>query len=413
MHEKRTDVLVVGAGPVGLWTALLLARAGLETVVVDRESTTAARSYACALHPKTLELLDSAGLAETLVGRGRRIPRIGFYEGQARKALLDLGASSSRFPFLLVLPQNVLESTLETHLRQAGVAVEWSRRFDAYTEENEEIAAVVEDLEGTSTGYIVPHWEMVVKSRSLIRARYLVGCDGFNSLVRRRASIDKQRVTGPELFAAFEFVSDRTGDDEIKVVMDPVTTNLLWPLLENRFRWTFQINLGEMEAEFPEKERRRTRVWQASEDERIREYVKRVAAKRAPWFDAPVKEIAWCTEVPFEHCMATQFGRGRAWLAGDAAHQTGPGGVQSMNSGFLEAVSLVQAIKSENPAALADHDQAQAARWRQLLGLTGGLKPTAGTEDWLRQRAQRLLPCLPGAGEELKRLANQLRFEIS
>ena len=61
MRELRTEVLVVGAGPVGLCTALLLAEAGIETVIIDRETRTAARSYACALHPGSLELLDRLG----------------------------------------------------------------------------------------------------------------------------------------------------------------------------------------------------------------------------------------------------------------------------------------------------------------------------------------------------------------
>ena len=62
IREKTTEVLVVGAGPVGLWTALLLAKAGIQVVLIDRETRTAARSYACALHPLPLRLLEAAGL---------------------------------------------------------------------------------------------------------------------------------------------------------------------------------------------------------------------------------------------------------------------------------------------------------------------------------------------------------------
>jgi 2-polyprenyl-6-methoxyphenol hydroxylase-like FAD-dependent oxidoreductase len=100
MREIRTEVLVVGAGPVGLCTALLLAEAGLETVIIDREQRTAARSYACALHPASLELLDRLGVTPALLDLGRRIPKVGFYEGTARRAELDFsrcGEAGFRF----------------------------------------------------------------------------------------------------------------------------------------------------------------------------------------------------------------------------------------------------------------------------------------------------------------------------
>ena len=80
MRDQRTDVLVVGAGPVGLMTAILLAEAGVEVVVVDREERTASRSYACALHPRTLALLDRLGILDPLLRQGRRIQKIGFFE---------------------------------------------------------------------------------------------------------------------------------------------------------------------------------------------------------------------------------------------------------------------------------------------------------------------------------------------
>src|SRR5206468_12569090 len=132
------------------------------------------------------------------------------------------------------------------------------------------------------------------------------------------------------------------GENEIRVVLDETTTNVLWPLGENRFRWTFQLSRPEAGADFPDKERRAVRLEQPIIDERIRQCVERVAHHRAPWFTAAVKKITWCTEVAFQHRLAMSFGRNRCWLAGDAAHQTGPVGVQSMNAGFREAGHLAE-----------------------------------------------------------------------
>ena len=181
----------------------------------------------------------------------------------------------------------------------------------------------------------------------------------------------------------------------IRVVLELHTTNVLWPLPGNRCRWTFQLVKSEMAAEFPEKERQGARVAQTTVDERIRQYVEKVAKERAPWFSAGVKELSWCTEVVFEHRVARQFGRDRCWVAGDAAHQTGPVGVQSMNVGMAEAASLAGALRrilreKASLRLLEACDRDWQVEWRRLLGLTGGLKPRKETNPWLQERRGRI-----------------------
>jgi 2-polyprenyl-6-methoxyphenol hydroxylase-like FAD-dependent oxidoreductase len=156
---------------------------------------------------------------------------------------------------------------------------------------------------------------------------------------------------------------------------------------------------------------------QAEVDEHIRQYVQQISGRRAPWFTAPVKQVTWCTEVAFEPCLAEAFGRGRCWLAGDAAHQTGPVGVQSMNQGFWEADVLAgqlrQILRHDKPlASLAAYERDARAEWRRLLGLTGGLRPRSDTLPWVRGNSARLLPCLPSAAGDLDRLAGQLNLDL-
>ncbi len=417
MREERTEVLVVGAGPVGLLTAILLAEAGIAVKVIDREERTAARSYACALHRRTLKLLESIGLAAPVLEGGRRLERMAFYDGPTRQAEVQLAKLGGDFPCMAILPQNVFEGVLEQRLRKAGVTVNWNQRFGDFQNDAGMVVASVEELGATGTGYIVPHWETVVKRSVPVRAQFVVGADGHGSLVRQRLGIENLHVAGPEVFAAYEFEPEEKVEDEVRVVLDQSTTNVLWPLPGNKCRWTFQVLKSEMAAEFPEKERRGVRLAQPSVDERIREYVQRVAKQRAPWFSSGIREIIWCTEVVFEQRVARQFGRDRCWLAGDAAHQTGPTGVQSMNVGMAEAVTLAGALRRvlrEN----APLDQLETCNrewqeeWRRLLGLTGGLKPGKETSPWVRERCGRILSCLPASGEDLGQLAGQLRLEL-
>lgn len=417
MREERTEVLVVGAGPVGLLTAVLLAEAGIEVRIIDREERTAARSYACALHPRTLRLLDGMGLAAPILERGRRIEKIAFYDGASRQADVDLSRLGGQHSFMVVLPQNAFEDVLEQRLRKAGGAVNWNHQFQDYQGDAGMVVATVEELGATGTGYIVPHWETVVKRSFPIRAQFLIGADGHNSMVRQRLGIEHTRVAGPEFFAAYEFESAEEVEDEVRVVLDQTTTNVLWPLPGERYRWTFQVLRSDMANEFPEKERRAMRFAEKAVDERIRQYVEKVAKQRAPWFSAGVKEITWCTEVVFEQRVAKQFGRDRCWLAGDAAHQTGPVGVQSMNVGLAEAASLAAALRrvlrEKAPLKLLETcDREWQAQWRRLLGVTGGLKPRNETSSWVRERRVRLLSCLPASNEDLAPLAGQLRLDF-
>jgi 2-polyprenyl-6-methoxyphenol hydroxylase-like FAD-dependent oxidoreductase len=417
MREERTEVLVVGAGPVGLLTAILLAEEGIETRIIDREQRTTVRSYACALHSRTLKLLERMGLAGAILERGRRIEKIAFFDGLSRRAEVKLSELGGPFPYMVILPQDVFEDALEQRLRQAGVTVNWNYRFNDLRSEGEAVVATVEELGATATGYIVPHWETVVKRSLPVRAQFLVGADGYGSLVRERLGIESTRVAGPEFFAAYEFEPATQVEDEVRVVLEPHTTNVLWPLPGNRCRWTFQLVKAEMDGEFPEKERKGARVARTTVDERIRQYVEKVAKERAPWFSAGVKELSWCTEVVFEHRAARQFGRDRCWLAGDAAHQAGPVGVQSMNVGMAEAASLAGALRrilreKASLQLLEACDRDWQAEWRRLLGLTGGLKFRKETSSWLQERRGRILSCLPASHEDLGVLAGQLGFDI-
>ena len=413
MREERTEVLVVGAGPVGLLTAILLAEAGIEVKIIDREERTTARSYACALHSRVLKLLSPMGLAAPVIERGRRIQTVAFYDGAARRAEVKLAELGGEFPFMVILPQNEFEGVLEERLRKAGVTVNWNHRFDDVQSAGETVVANVEELGATATGYIVPHWEGVVKRNFPVRAQFLVGADGHGSLVRRRLEIENTLVAGRTFFVAYEFEPEEKVEDEVRVVLDDSTTNVLWPLVGNRYRWTFQMLKAEMASEFPEKERREARFAQQAVDEKIREYVQRVAKQRAPWFSAGVKGITWCTEVVFEQRVARQFGRDRCWLAGDAAHQTGPVGVQSMNVGLAEASALAGALRKvlreKAPLSVLEAcDREWQGEWRRLLGLAGGLKPGTESSPWVRERCGRILPCLPASHEDLPRLAGQL-----
>src|SRR3954453_10920544 len=120
------EVLVVGAGPVGLVAALFLRQRGVRAQIVDMHQRTTQHSYALAIHPRTLRTLEEAGLAEGLIGAGRKLTKVAYYEGPERRGEIDYSALASTHPYLLVIRQSVLETTVEEALRRQKLKVRWA-----------------------------------------------------------------------------------------------------------------------------------------------------------------------------------------------------------------------------------------------------------------------------------------------
>jgi 2-polyprenyl-6-methoxyphenol hydroxylase-like FAD-dependent oxidoreductase len=144
--------------------------------------------------------------------------------------------------------------------------------------------------------------------------------------------------------------------------------------------------------------------------------LQQLLAARAPWFQAGILDAGWGAAIQFEHRLARQFGRDRAWLAGDAAHQTGPVGMQSMNLGMREgadlAARLARILRENAPPCLLDaYNLEYRAEWEQLLGLNGVAKTGPAAGAWVREHCARAIPCLPASGRDLGLLLSQLGLE--
>jgi 2-polyprenyl-6-methoxyphenol hydroxylase-like FAD-dependent oxidoreductase len=143
----------------------------------------------------------------------------------------------------------------------------------------------------------------------------------------------------------------------------------------------------------------------------------KLLSAHAPWFQAEIKEVGWAKDIQFEHRLAQKFGRDRAWLVGDAAHQTGPIGMQSMNLGFREgadlAAKLTRILRDKgSPDLLETYDVEHRMEWEQLFGWKGGIQADAATDEWIRQRSARIPGCIPASGVELTLLLHQLGLEF-
>jgi 2-polyprenyl-6-methoxyphenol hydroxylase-like FAD-dependent oxidoreductase len=412
--DSRTDVLVVGAGPTGLLAALRLAESGLTVAVIEEEWRPAGHSYALALHPRSLVLLDQLGLAAEAIGLGRRLDAVAVLEGREPRANLRFQGPEA-LAFLLALPQSALEALLGRRLAERGVSVRWSHRLAGLETAGDGVVAKVHKLAKESTGYAVAHTEWAIEKELTFRAAFVIGADGHRSLVRRALGTPFEETSPSQVFAVAE--SDGGRESEMRLVLDDATVSALWPLPGGRARWSFELEAPEVRADDRFKSRLTTQMGERHFPHLDEARVRGLVRERAPWFEPELRELGWSIEVRFERRLVPAFGRDRVWLAGDAAHLTGPAGMQSMNAGLDEACDLASRIVrvrrgGEGLDLLEAYGGERLAAWRFLLGRQGGLRADAGTPPFAARNAARLLPCLPATGEDLGALAGQLGLAV-
>ncbi len=408
------QVLVVGAGPVGLFAALALARRGVDVRVIDRDWRTGAHSYALALHPESLRLLDPVGLGDDVLEEALPVSTIGLYDREARRAEIRLASADEPRAALAILRQDVLENHLEDTLRDLGVRVHWNHELGALTLGERSVAATVDRLEKDTVGYAVAHTEWTVAGTAEHDFPLVLGADGHRSTVRRALGIDFPQVGPAQLFAVFEFRTDADLGNQMRVVFGEATTDVLWPLPDGYCRYSFELPAESVSVPGRMKGRVGVQLGASQYPVLSEESLGRLLAERAEWFRGTVEQVRWRLVVRFERRLARAWGRGRVWLAGDAAHVTGPVGMHSMNAGLHEAAALAdlfaEGARGQPPAEkLAAFAARQTERWRFLLGLEGSLQPGETTDPWVARYADRLLACLPAVTpERIAELAGQV-----
>jgi 2-polyprenyl-6-methoxyphenol hydroxylase-like FAD-dependent oxidoreductase len=413
----KTRVLVVGAGPTGLLAALQLVERGVPVELIEEEWRSAGHSYALALHPRSLSRLAEVGLAEAAIAAGQRLETLAIYEGPDRRATARLSGTDDRFPFVLSLPQSALEELLARRLRERGVSVHWSHRLARLDARGDGVVATIQRLEKESTGYAVAHTEWSVARELEIEASFVVGADGHRSLVRRALGLTFDEVGPSQAFAVFECDASGSPPEEIRLVLEPGSTSALWPLPGGRARWSLELDAPDVAAAERYKSRLTTHLGERFFHHLDESVVRELLGQRAPWFSRSPTGVGWSIEVRFERRVAEAFGRGRTWLCGDAAHLTGPAGMQSMNAGLDEASDLAARIErmgrgEADGTLLEEYGRQRAAAWRFLLGRQGRLRPRTTTLPPAVKDPARLLPCLPATGEDLAALAAQLGLAV-
>jgi 2-polyprenyl-6-methoxyphenol hydroxylase-like FAD-dependent oxidoreductase len=301
MNGER--VLVVGAGPVGLAMACELLRRGVDARIVDANAQATDRSKAIGVQARTLEALDSMGVADRFVDAGRKIHGVNAYADGARIVHVSLDDIDSPFSYVLSLPQADTERLLGARLVELGGRVE----------RGVTLTSLAQDADGVNV--TLAKADAPVETA---RFAWVVGCDGAHSAVRHALGVPFVGSAYDEAFVLGDVrISWELPDDETHAFIAPDGVIAALPLPRSRWRLVADSALPSPTVDD------------------LARILRERGAPRATLTDA-----GWTTAFRIHRRIVPRYRVGRVFLAGDAAHIHSPLGGQGMNTGIQDAHNL-------------------------------------------------------------------------
>ncbi len=313
-----TDVVIVGAGPIGLTTAAALGHHGVRCRVLEERTETKPYSRANNVWARPQELLASIGVRDALAEKAYPVRQVNTLLNGQTVDPVEVEQVESPYPQVLYSGQDVIETTLSEQVARKGNTVERGKKVADIEQDDEGVTVTVVDAEQDGAVGTPPE---------RLRCRYLIGADGTAGTVRKTVGLDFEAEN-------FEGRVNRQVDAKLqwRRSTDP---DQLWffyyhkgfcgvlPVWGGYHRLFFlQDDTGVPDRD-PTLEEIQALAREVTEDDTL-----------------TLTDPIWFSHSRFKHGVSSNYARERVFLVGDAGHFTLPIGGQGMNAGFHDAVGL-------------------------------------------------------------------------
>lgn len=344
--SNRAQVLIVGAGPVGLSAALALTQAKVPFRIIDKLPSPTDQSRAAVVHVRTLEHFERLGIVEDFLDVGVKIHGASIYApGNVLLARPSFDDLPTHYPFMLGLEQFKTEALLTSRLKKAGIGIERSVELVSFSDGGDQVTARLKDSNGTETTETYD---------------YLLGVDGAHSTVRSGLDLKLEGETLDAIWITAD-VKIRWERDPSEIVAILTEDGVAFIAAMNDERWRVIVTGSKLTHEQAKK----------TSLEDVQNIVNERFGTNISLYD-PV----WINAFGINTRMAPTMSRGRVFLAGDAAHVHSPIGGQGMNTGIQDALNLTWKLSLvlqglAKPALLASYDAERHYNAKRLLSRIG------------------------------------------
>ncbi|TEA20251.1 putative aromatic compound monooxygenase YhjG [Colletotrichum sidae] len=353
-----TDVLIIGAGPTGLSLALELSVQDVSFRIIDKLPAPSDKSRALAVQCRTLELLNRHPvISQEMLDNGVQGPGVNIFCNK-RKLVTgtfdDLGFDDTKFPLPLWISQADTETAMTRQLEAYGCIIERGVSAEDIQQTDEYATATL--VRGTE--------------REEIRAKYIVGCDGAHSVVRKSTNLTFEGAKYPQQFILCDAKVDGPVDRERISLFLASRVMVIFPLKDGVIRV-----VGERSA-------RSTRTDDPDAQE-IKDFIEEMAGGK--W---QVTDPIWLTNFHWNCRGVNDYRDKRLLVAGDAAHIHSPAGGQGMNTGIQDSINLGWKLAAvlrgeEDESFLNTYQEERHPVGEHLLHGTDSMFNAVASQNWL------------------------------
>ncbi len=353
--EKETDVLIVGSGPTGLMMGCQLARFGIPFRIIEKQADRAKESRAIGVQAKSMEIFQNLGVAAQFLRLSKKGSGAIFFFGNQPPIEFDFNNvefEGAPYKYVYLISQPDTEQTLLNLLEQGGGKVERQTELINFKDNGDSLEVEIKHID----------------HKEIIRCRYIVGCDGAKSKVREILNLTfaggdyEQEFVLADVMIKWSLPSDKLA---IFVSTEGLVAHIPLPNNLNR------LILSGIEM----REDNQPPSLQTIES------FTRAITKQSLNLSDPL----WIANFHLHHRAVKQYQKGRAFLAGDAAHIHSPVGGQGMNTGFQDATNLAWkmacVLKYGSSYALLDTYQIERQKIGEIL-----LKSTDRVFGWITSK---------------------------